>query len=66
MSVIEPEPIVDAPVVVTEPDIKNVFEFKTHFEKYGYGKTQEDYDKEKAELQLIYDGIIEILKKYCD
>ena len=30
MSVIEPEPIVDAPVV-TEPDIKNVFEFKTHF-----------------------------------
>ena len=66
MSVIEPEPIVNAPVVVTEPDIKNVFEFKTHFEKYGYGKTQEDYDKEKAELQLIYDGIIEILKKYCD
>ena len=66
MSVIEPEPIVDAPVVVTEPDIKNVFEFKTHFEKYGYAKTQEDIDKEKAELQLIYDGIIEILKKYCD
>lgn len=47
MSVIEPEPIVDAPVVVTEPDIKNVFEFKTHFEKYGYAKTQEDIDKEK-------------------
>ena len=65
MSVIEPEPIVDAPVV-TEPDIKNVYEFKTHFEKYGYAKTQEDYDKEKAELKLIYDMIISILKKYCD
>ena len=65
MSVIEPEPIVDAPVV-TEPDIKNVFEFKTHFEKYGYAKTQEDIDKEKADLKLSYDMIISILKKYCD